>query len=151
MSNKTINHKVATWEPKEPPAPFREPSQWNQFILHPHLSPPLRPARHHGRGGAVLSGLRQDVPALLPLPALQRQRAAAVLLQYDRGCCVRDGLGAAAPLPPAPGTHHPAGPHTGREHTGWRRAGGSLFLSLFTHLYLNIQETNRGQQCVHVR
>lgn len=65
-----------------------------------------------------MSGLRQDVPALLPLPAVQRQRAAAVLLRLDRWRCVRDGLGAAAALPPAAGTHHPAGPHTGRSTTG---------------------------------
>lgn len=75
----------------------------------------LRAARYHGRGGAVMSGLRQDVPALLPLPALQRQRTVAVILQLGRGRCVRDGRGAAAALPPAAGAHHPVSAHTGRK------------------------------------
>lgn len=75
-------------------------------------------ARHHGRGGAVVSGLRQDVLALLSLPALQRQRPAAVLLQLDRGRCVRDGRSAAPSLPPAAGAHYPVSTDTGRKGGG---------------------------------
>lgn len=59
-----------------------------------------------------MSGVREDVPARLPVSALQHQRPAAVV-QHGRRRCVRDGLRPAAPHPPAPGSHHPAGPYTG--------------------------------------
>lgn len=87
-------------------------------VLHNASVVPPPCCRHHGRGGAVMSGLRQDVPALLPLPALQRQRTVAVLLQLNRGRCVRDGRGATFALPPAAGAHHPVSAHTGRKGGG---------------------------------
>lgn len=68
---------------------------------------------HHGRGGAVLPGLCEDVPARLSVSAVQHQRAAFVV-QLGRWRCVCDRLCPAASLTPAPGPHHSAGPHTGR-------------------------------------
>lgn len=68
---------------------------------------------HHGRGGVVLSGLCEDVPARLSVSTVQHQRA-AVVVQPDRRRCVCDRLRTAASLAPAPGSHHSAGPHTGR-------------------------------------
>lgn len=66
----------------------------------------------HGRGGAVLPCLREDVPARLPVSSLQHQRA-AVVLQLSRGRCLCDRLRSSASLSPFPGSHHTAGPHTG--------------------------------------
>lgn len=88
-----------------------------------------------------MSSLRQDVPALLPLPAVQRQRAAAVLLRIDRWRRVCDGLCAAAALPPVAGTHHPIGPHAGRSTTlGWRgrllvHSGAGVNIAKHTHAH----------------
>lgn len=82
------------------------------FSVFVCLSVPAQ--HHHGRSGAVLSGLCEDVSALLPVSAVQHQRAAVVLQPCrERHRVLCDRLCAAAALAPAPGPHHSAGPHTG--------------------------------------